>query len=158
MKTSNRIASILASREAFTLMNSVRARTYPINPDRFHRRRPHTNGRPTVAFALALVGGLIILASGLLVGLILAFFAYLGGPFLGAVFGLLGILWGILVIFGAIMLYVQPARNRTWGVFIVVTSFLSWYGPAYGGFLFGFVFGVLGGILGIIWYAPRPDV
>ncbi len=94
-----------------------------------------------------------------MVGLILAIFAvYLGGPFLGAVFGLLGILWGVLVIFGAIMLYVQPERNRTWGVLIVVTSLLSWYGPAYGGFLFGSVFGLLGGILGITWHAPRPDV
>ncbi|HEV2118793.1 MAG TPA: DUF6114 domain-containing protein [Candidatus Bathyarchaeia archaeon] len=112
--------------------------------------------RPTAAFILSLVGGLIILVTGVLVGVIfLVVGTYLGGPpFLSVFWGLLGILIGIPVIIGAVMMYVNPKNHVAWGVAVIVFSLASYITASLGGFLIGLLLGLIGGILGAIWNPP----
>ena len=109
--------------------------------------------RPTAAFVLSLVGGMIVLVTGVLVGVIfLVVGTYLGGPlFLSVFWGLLGILIGIPVILGAIMLYVNPKNHTAWGVVVIVFSLASYVTASLGGFVIGLLLGLIGGILGAIW-------
>ncbi len=110
---------------------------------------PQTLEKPTAAFVLSLIGGIFILLAGLLIGLIgFAVTLPIGG--FGAVAGLLGIVWGIIVLIGASMLYSRPEQHATWGVIILVFSIVSWFG-AIGGFFIGFILALIGGILGITW-------
>ncbi|HYB92870.1 MAG TPA: DUF6114 domain-containing protein [archaeon] len=105
--------------------------------------------KPTAAFILSLIGGIIILLVGfvvMVVGAIVSFF--IGG--LGGIFGLLGVAWCILMIICAFMLNSQPEQHVIWGVLILVLSLLSWVG-AFGGLFIGFLLGLIGGILGISW-------
>ena len=109
--------------------------------------------RPTAAFVLSLVGGMIVLVTGVLVGVIfLVVGTYLGGPlFLSVFWGLLGILIGIPIILGAVMLYVNPKNHTAWGVVVIVFSLASYMTASLGGFVIGLLLGLIGGILGAIW-------
>jgi len=116
--------------------------------------------RPTAAFILSLIAGILIVIVGFVVmvaGTILTI--PVGGA--GGIPGLYGAVCGILVILGGLMLYSRPKRNVVWGFVIVVFSILSLYG-ALGGLYVGLVLGVIGGILGIRWKPfarqPTPDV
>ncbi len=105
--------------------------------------------RPVAAFVLSLIGGIIILLVGLLIGLIgFIVTVPLGG--IGAVIGVLGLAWGIIIIIGAALLYSRPEQHTAWGVIILVFSIVSWYGTL-GGFFIGFILALIGGILAITW-------
>ena len=93
--------------------------------------------RPTVAFVLSVIGGAFVMM-----------FGYEVVIEVGGNFGLLGALWGALMIIGSLMLYANPERHATWGVLIIVLSALSWIGALGGGFV-GFLLGLIGGILGV---------
>jgi hypothetical protein len=104
---------------------------------------------PSAAFILSLIAGIFVLLGGLLVaaiGALLSFFAF----GIGAIAGILGIIWGIIIIVGANNLRSHPEQHVTWGVIILVFSFISWFGGL-GGFLIGFLLGFIGGILAITW-------
>lgn len=107
--------------------------------------------KPTAAFVLSLIGGIIALLSG--------FFVMIVGTALigGIALGLLGVIWGILIIIGAAMLYSRPRQHKTWGIIVLVFSILSWFILALMGIIgvIGFILGLVGGILGIIW---KPSV
>ena len=105
--------------------------------------------KPTTAFVLALIGGVFILLGGLLVLAIGAFLAVFGFGF-SLVFGVIGMASGILVILGAVMMYVQPRQHVAWGIIVLVFSILSVLG-ALAGFVVGLVLGIIGGALGIGW-------
>ena len=116
--------------------------------------------RPTAAFILSLIAGILIVIVGFVVmvaGTILTI--PVGGA--GGIPGLYGAICGILVILGGLMLYSRPKRNVVWGFVIIVFSILSLYG-ALGGLYIGLVLGVIGGILGIRWKPfvrqPAPNV
>ena len=113
-----------------------------------------TTEKPTTAFMLSLIGGIIVFLVGFFVMIILGV-AALFNRWIGilSAFGFLGVIWGILMIVGAVMLYSKPEQHVTWGILILVSSFLSWIGT-FGGLVVGFILGVIGGILGIIW---RPS-
>ena len=71
---------------------------------------------------------------------------------MGRAMGSIGVLWpwfsilaGIVVLLGAIMLYVRPQQRRNWGVAILIASALNLF-EGMGGLLAG-VLGVIGGIL-----------
>jgi len=64
--------------------------------------------------------------------------------------GILGIVFGIIVIAVAIMLYVNPAQHELWGALIIVFSVMSII-SCMGGMGIGLLLGVIGGILAIIW-------
>jgi hypothetical protein len=70
-------------------------------------------------------------------------------------FGLLGIVFGAIVIIGALMLNSRPLEHATWGIVIIVGSALGVFGGMMGGFGVGLVLGLIGGILAITWKPPQ---
>jgi hypothetical protein len=65
--------------------------------------------------------------------------------------GLFGVVFGLIVIVGALMLYSRPSQHTTWGVLIIVFSVLSLFGGMMSGLGLGLILGVIGGALAIIW-------
>jgi uncharacterized membrane protein len=57
------------------------------------------------------------------------------------------LVFGIIVIVCALMLYRRPQRHGMWGILIIIFSALS-------GGIIGVVLGLVGGILAIIWKPP----
>jgi hypothetical protein len=136
--------------------------------------------RPTAAFVLSLIGGIFILLGGG-VRSVMRFYGYgmmngywgyggmMGGygwggydPGLGmtgygygGMFGLVGVLFGIVVIAGSLMLYHNPADHTKWGIVILIFSALSMYGSVMGGFGVGLILGIIGGILALTWKPPQ---
>ncbi len=105
--------------------------------------------KPTAAFVLSLIAGIFILLGGLVIaalGALLASF-FFG---VGIVLAIIGLAFGIIVLVGAIMLYMQPEQHVTWGVIILVFSILSIF-TALGGFFIGLILGIIGGALAISW-------
>ena len=101
--------------------------------------------KPTAAFVLSLVGGIIIYV----VGFIRAIRFTAPGVF--------GIICGTPIILGSIMLYTKPGKHRMWSTIIVIFSILSWLGVL-GGLVIGFVLSLTGAILGFRWKpAPHPQ-
>lgn len=108
--------------------------------------------KPTAAFILSLIGGVLILATGAWVGSIFLVLGASGaGPPLSILWGLLGTLIGLPVILGAVMLYVNPKNHTSWGVVVIVFSLASYVTASLGGFIIGLLIGLIGGILGAIW-------
>ena len=117
--------------------------------------------RPTAAFVLSLIGGVFILLGGGTVTITGSYgFGMMGrfggmdygmmGPALGMM-GILGLVFGAIVIIGAIMLNSKPEENTTWGTLIVLFSVLSIFGGAMGGFGIGLILSLIGGVLAITW-------
>jgi hypothetical protein len=108
-----------------------------------------SNERPSAAYVLSLIGGIFVIIGGLItavVGAVVTFFAF----GLGGVFGVLGIIWGVLIIVFASRLNSDPNSHSTSGALIIVFSILSWVG-SFGGLFIGFLLGLIGGILAITW-------
>ena len=105
--------------------------------------------KPTAPFILSLIGGIFVLLGGLvwaLVGTILAFFSGLG--FLLYAF----LIFGIVIIIGAAMMFNAPSSTRTWGIVILVLGILSLFGviTALGGIL-----AIIGGALALGWQPSK---
>ena len=110
---------------------------------------------PNAAYILSIIGAVFIILSGIflgLVGAVLTFF--LAG--VGATGGLLGVVWGIIILVAAFNLRSNPSQHVTWGVIILVFSLISWWGAA-GGFFVGFLLSLIGGIMAITWVPPRQS-
>lgn len=124
--------------------------------------------KPTAAYVLSVIGGVLILLSGLAVavvfgilGAVVSIIPGAGGIGGGAMilFGLLGLIFGILVIVGAVMMNsgVQ-SKVKTGSIIVLVFSILS-LPTVGGGFFIGFILGLIGSILGLTWKpatAPPP--
>lgn len=115
---------------------------------------------PTAAFILSLIGGIFILLGGIYTAAITAivgsaFFAFFPG-FAALLIGLavVALLFGLIIIFGAIQMKHHPESAKTWGIIVLVLALLSWLGG--GGFFIGFLLALIGGILAIIWHPPAP--
>jgi len=120
--------------------------------------------KPTAAFVLSLLGAIFIIIGGLIYAVI---FSIIGGVFdfigfggLGAMamlIGVLGVVWGILVLVGAIMMNSEDkSKVRTGAVLVLIFSILSWVGAA-GGIFIGFLLGLIGSILGLTWNPSRYE-
>ncbi|MCW4011171.1 MAG: DUF6114 domain-containing protein [Candidatus Bathyarchaeota archaeon] len=108
---------------------------------------------PNTAYILSLIGGIFIILAGIFLSVVGAVFTlFLGGA--GAIAGLLGIVWGVIILVAAFNLRSNPSQHVTWGVIILVFSLISWWGAA-GGFFIGFLLALIGGIFAIIWSPPR---
>jgi len=126
--------------------------------------------RPTAAFLLSLIGGIFILLGGGLMSMFGGFggfgnmmggyqgmmgYRYSGYGMMGGlgfgIFGILGLIFGAIVIISAFMLNSKPHEHSTWGTVIVIFSVLSLLGGTMGGFGVGLILGLIGGILGITW-------
>ena len=120
-----------------------------------------TTGQTTVAFVLSLLAGLWMLGAGSMMG----GFGWGGmmggwhggmmrGWMWGRRMGTFGMLWpwfsvfaGIVVLTGAVVLYVKPQQRRGWGVVVIVASALNFI-VGMGGLLAG-ALGVIGGVLAL---------
>lgn len=120
--------------------------------------------KPTAAFALSLVGAIFIILGGLVY---MVLFSFIGGAFdfigmggVGDIFvimGVLGLIWGILVLVGAIMMNSgDPGKVRTGSILVLIFSIISWFGAA-GGFFIGFLLGLIGAILGLTWHPSQTQ-
>lgn len=129
--------------------------------------------RPTAAFVLSLIAGLLILAgSGLAMGssgqpsyyyggmmggyagMMNGYYGMMGGYGSGWFYGLaaIGLISGVIVLAGAVMIYNNPGKASGWGTLILAFSIVSLFGM--GGFFIGAVLGVVGGSLALTW---KPD-
>ena len=81
-------------------------------------------------------------------------FGMMGGYALGGILCLAGIVFGIVVVLSAVMLYDKPIEHSKWGLLILIFSVLSIFGSAMAGFGVGLILGVLGGIFAITWKPP----
>jgi hypothetical protein len=104
---------------------------------------------PTVAYVLSLIAGVLVVLNGLLLIGVEATLgiAVFGG---GLVFGIIGILLGVIIIYAAVRLNAQPVEHVSWGAVIIVFSAVSLVLVG-GGFILGFILGLIGGILAIAW-------
>lgn len=132
--------------------------------------RVQTSGRPVAAFVLSLIAGLWMLSAGGYMGGF-GMGGMMGGMGAGGYAthrmyhwnGMTGWMWGqgmhtyglwwpwfgvaagILVIIGAIILYLRPEQRRVWGAVILIVSVLDFF-LGMGG-LFAGAMGVIGGVL-----------
>lgn len=133
-----------------------------------------TEEKPTAAFILSLVAGVLILLGGGMMTMIGSYMRqywngygmmgrYYGGwggmmgtglgimGFAFGAMGVLGLIFGAIVIISALMLNSKPDQHSTWGSLIVLFSVLSIFGSAMGGFGIGLILGLIGGVLAITW-------
>jgi hypothetical protein len=115
--------------------------------------------QPTAAFVLSLLAGLWMLAAGGMMGGfgwggMMGGWHSMGGWMWGRgiqTFGVwrpwFGVLAGIVVLVGAVMLYVRPEQRRSWGVVILVASALNIFIGMMG--LLAGTMGVIGGVLAL---------
>ncbi len=128
-----------------------------------------TNEVPTASFILSLIGGLLILAGvGMMTTLSFGtpYYGMMGGYYgmMGGYYGMMqglgyggwfygaaaiGLVSGIIVLIGAVMIYVRPSKTPTWGLLVLIFSITSFVGM--GGFFVGAILGFVGGILALTW-------
>ena len=121
----------------------------------------------TAAFVLSLIGGILIIAFSA-IGVISAFVSpygpyYWWGPGMMSGFGfgygygyssgwviglsIAALVFGILVVIGAIMLNVRPAEHIAWGIIILIFSIASFIGGI--GCFMGAILGIAGGAVAL---------
>jgi hypothetical protein len=129
--------------------------------------------KPTVAFVLSLLSGILTLIGGLTVTYVGVWrfgfmervmrgyrYAFAAGPGYFSPFvsfmGMLGIIFGVIVIVSAVMLNRQPRQHQTWGVLILIFSILGIFGGM-AGYIVGLILGIVGGALAIAWKPPTTS-
>jgi len=132
--------------------------------------------RPRAAFVLSLIAGIFILLGGVARSLVSSYLRYpwfgimgryrgwgmIGYPGFQAIgtglgiVGILGLIFGAIVIISAIMLIQRPQEHSTWGILIVIFSVLSIFG-AMGGLGAGIILGVIGGVLALTWHPTKAQ-
>lgn len=124
--------------------------------------------KPTTAYILSLISGVLIFIGGignLIVSvLVRAYIRTFLGPYrpplmliwrpgLSIVWSIVGMAFGVIVIYSALMLNSAPKNHTMWGTLILVFSILSFMG-AWAGFGAGLILGIVGGVLAISWKEP----
>lgn len=108
--------------------------------------------KATIGFIISLIGGIIILINGIMFFAMAEFLETLGTSipiFVADIFAGLaavGVLFAILVIIGAILIY-MPGKETIGGILVIIFSILSIV--IGGGFLIGLILGIIGGALGL---------
>lgn len=133
----------------------VRIEALPPPPSQYGAQ---TVEKPTAAFVVSLIGGILILIEGLVLSSLGAVCGSLasiapGGAPIGAALFLymsIGLICGILVLIGAVMINtVNPSRVKTGSIIVLIFSIVSFFSG--GGFFIGMILGIVGGILGLVW-------
>jgi len=106
------------------------------------------------ANGLSLAAGIIIVIGSLASSFWhMAFFPQMGwmmgqqfasGIVLGSI---VSIVFGAIVMGGAILMFKKPLQTRQWGVIVLVASVLSFIGM--GGFMIGGILGIIGGVIAL---------
>ncbi len=108
-----------------------------------------------MGFALSLIAGILVLVQGVvrivrgelnILAVLDEFRRRILGGLALEVVGAIAIVFGILILIGAILLY-KPGNETTGGIIVLVFSALSILTG--GGFVVGFVLGIIGGALGL---------
>jgi hypothetical protein len=128
----------------------------------------------TTAFVLSLIGGIIIFVGSLITSLLSAFgssfgtyygmglgmmnrlgfgFGYGSGWMLGL--SIFALICGVLVLIGALMLSTRPAEHFTWGIIVLIFSFVSLIGM--GGYFICAILGLAGGAIALSYRKPSVD-
>ena len=112
------------------------------------------NEKPTKAFTLSLIAGILIISNSALLGAAATWFPWIIPTLPGSSandttvlirLAAVGLIFGVLVLLGAIMLYSKPANKKAWGIMIVLFSIPSVVTG--GGFIIGFILGMIGGAM-----------
>jgi hypothetical protein len=128
--------------------------------------------RPTAAFVISLIAGILIIINGLILGVVSSFmpmipnivsqYAPLNTIPTGAlqivqsvltILTAVGVILGAIIIIGAVMIYQTPSSKTGWGVVILVLSIVSII--IGGGFIIGLVLGIVGGALALSFKPSR---
>ncbi len=131
-----------------------------------------TNSMHMTAFVLSLIGGIVITIGSLVEVLLSAFGSPYGtyygmGPGMMSRYGfgygsawmwglgLVGLVFGVIVVIGALMLNARPHENVTWGVIVLVFSIASFVGM--GGYFIGAILGIAGGAVALSYRKSRAS-
>jgi len=118
--------------------------------------------KPTKAFTLYLVAGILIVCNAVAVGVAATWFPWIFPTLPGsannaavpfASIAAIGLICGALVLFGAIMLHTRPVNKKVWGGIVIVFSIPSVITG--GGFIIGFILGIIGGVKALKW---KPEM
>jgi hypothetical protein len=129
-------------------------------PQRLSRRVAE---KPTAAFVLSLIGGIIYLLTGLIIAAASAFIGSLAS-FAGlaavgiavAAVGAVGLISGIIMIVGAVMMNSsEKSKVRTGAILVLVLTIIGALFTV-GGFVIGFILALIGSILGLTWKPTAP--
>lgn len=115
------------------------------------------------AFILSLVGGVLVLAGGLMMGPMMMMQGTWGWQMMGwnagwtpawwwgwaLLMGAWGLLMGVLILVGAARIRADSEAGRTWGIVIIVAGALSFLGMGMGGFGVGAVSAITGGAMAL---------
>lgn len=109
--------------------------------------------KPSAAFVLTLIGGILVLLYSIvltIVGTALVSLVSRSMSGYGSIYGIIGILIGLIIIVSAIMLNsTDKTKIRNWSIVALIFSIISLvFG---GGFIIGFVLGLIGSILGLTY-------
>lgn len=124
--------------------------------------------KPTAAFVLSLISGILVLLTALIMFVaasllnLTEFTGVPGMPYFSelittwlVIIGVVGLIFGALIIVGAVMIYSgEPGKVRTGSILVLIFSILSLFTVG-GGFFVGFILGLIGGILGLTW---KPSI
>lgn len=111
--------------------------------------------RSSSAFALSLVGGILIIFGSILMGLLFSYFqmwmngmmgGMMGTMMTGGFFGI-SLIAGILVILGAVMMNTRPQETTLWGIVVLVFSVIGFTGMGLS--IIGAIIGIIGGAMAI---------
>jgi hypothetical protein len=114
------------------------------------------NVKQSKAFALSLIAGVLILINAAGLAVVARWFIDImpvlpgssgNDPMLFYSLSVVGLILGLLVLFGTIMLRNKPTNNKAWGMLIIVFSVPSVIMG--GGFIVGFMLGIVGGVKAI---------
>lgn len=109
--------------------------------------------KPAAAFVLSLLAGFMILFGGAMIGVVGDYVIKFVPAFIAKFLPLLvtvRILSGVAVIAAAVLLFLNPAQTKLWGVFTLVVSVINlvMIGVLGGA---GSVLGIIGGALALSW-------
>ena len=136
-----------------------------------------TNQGPTISYILSLIGGVIVLLYSLMSLVMFALYGpywdgiggWMGGMMSGyhnfmgmyggsnqffAVFSLVGLVSGVIMVVGAAMLRARPQEHAMWGIVIIVFSALSFVGM--GGFFIGAIISIVGAAFDLTFHRSVP--
>jgi hypothetical protein len=107
---------------------------------------------------LSLIAGLLIVCNAVAVGVAATWFPWIFPTLPGAnnnaavpfaTITIVGLVSGVLILFGALMLNGKPASSKAIGTVIIVFSVPSIVTG--GGFIIGFILGIIGGVKALRW-------
>jgi len=111
------------------------------------------NKKPTKAFLLSLIAGILIISNTTLLGIATRWFPGIIPTIPGSAndttvlyrLTVIGLILGVLILLGAMLMHIKPGKKKAWGILVIVFSIPSVITG--GGFIIGFILGILGGAL-----------